>query len=53
MILGLAGGSECYPMQVQCLTIHSEAEQTETLDFGAEKGLLQGHAKRQVDCAPK
>ena len=28
--------------------MHSKAEQTETLEFGAEKGLLQGHARRQV-----
>ena len=28
-----------------CLT-HSEAKQTKTLQFGPEKGLLQGHAKR-------
>ena len=27
-----------------CLT-HSEAKQTEILDFGAEKGLLQGSSK--------
>ena len=30
-----------------CLT-HSEAKQTETLEFGAEKGLLQGQARRWV-----
>ena len=28
-----------------CLT-HSEAKQTETSGFGAEKGLLQGQARR-------
>ena len=28
-----------------CLT-HSEAKQTETLEFGAEQGLLQGQARR-------
>ena len=28
-----------------CL-MHSEAKQTETSEFGAEKGLLQGHAKK-------
>ena len=27
--------------------MHSEARQTETLECGAEKGLLQGHAKRR------
>ena len=26
--------------------MHSEAKQTETSEFGAEKGLLQGHARR-------
>ena len=26
--------------------MHSQAKQTETPDFGAEKGLLQGHARR-------
>ena len=30
-----------------CL-MHSEAKQTETSEFGAEKGLLQGHARRRV-----
>ena len=35
-----------------CLT-HSEAKQTETLAFGAEKGLLQGHARRRVARAQK
>ena len=25
---------------------HSEAKQTKTLKFGAEEGLLQGHARR-------
>ena len=33
--------------------VHNEAKQTEKLEFGAEKGLLQGHARRQVVCAPK
>ena len=28
--------------------MHSEAKQTETVEFGAEKGLLQGHARRWV-----
>ena len=28
-----------------CL-MHNEAKQTETLEFGVEKGLLQGHARR-------
>ena len=32
---------------------HSEAKQTETLEFGAEKVLLQGHARRQVAQAPQ
>ena len=32
---------------------HSEAKQTEMPEFGAEKGLLQGHARRQVAPAPK
>ena len=35
-----------------CLT-RSEAKQTETSEFGAEKGLLLGCARRQVDRAPK
>jgi len=28
-----------------CLT-HSEAKQTKSLEFGAEKGVLQGQARR-------
>jgi len=31
--------------------MHSEAEQTETLGFGAEKGFLQGQARRRMACA--
>ena len=27
---------------------HSEAKQTKMSEFGAEEGLLQGHARRQV-----
>ena len=34
-------------------TPHSEAKQTEMSEFGAEKGLLQGHARRQVAHALK
>ena len=30
-----------------------EAQQMETLEFGAEEGLLQGHSKRLVTCAQK
>ena len=33
-----------------CLT-HSEAKQTEMLEFGAEQGWLQSHARRWVACA--
>ena len=33
-----------------CL-MHTEAKQTEMLEFGDEKVLLQGHARRQVACA--
>ena len=33
-----------------CLT-HSEAKQAETLQFGEEKGLLQGHVRRKLACA--
>ena len=33
--------------------MHSEAKQTEILEFGAEKGLLQGHVKRQMSHALK
>ena len=33
--------------------MHSEAKQTEILEFGAEKGLLQGHARRRVAPALK
>ena len=32
---------------------HSEAKQTETSEFGAEKGLLQGQAKSRVGCTPQ
>ena len=33
--------------------MHSEAKQTETSEFGAEKGLLQGHARRTGGLYPK
>ena len=33
--------------------MHSEAKQTEMLEFGGEKGLLQGYASRQVAQALK
>ena len=33
--------------------MHSEAKQTETSEFGAEKSLLQGHARRMGDSASK
>ena len=33
--------------------IHSEAQKTETSEFGAEEGLLQSHARREVDHALK
>ena len=33
--------------------IYNEAKQTETLEFRAEKGLLQGQAKRWVRSSPK
>ena len=32
---------------------HSEAKQTEMSEFGAEEGLLQGHAKRQGGSCPE
>ena len=32
---------------------HSEPQQAEGFEFGADKGLLQGHARRWVVCAPK
>ena len=35
-----------------CL-MQSEDKQTKMLEFGAEKGLLQGHARRQVAHAQK
>ena len=34
--------------KVVCLT-HSEAKQTKSLEFGAEKGVLQGQARRVGD----
>ena len=33
--------------------MHSEAKQSETSEFGAERGLLQGHARRWVAHALK
>ena len=33
--------------------MHSEAKQTEMSEFGAEKGLLQGHARRWGGSGPK
>ena len=36
------------------LPMHSEAKQTETSEFGAEKDLLQGHARRMgASCLKK
>ena len=32
---------------------HGEAKKPKTLEFGAEKGLLEAHARRRVACAPK
>ena len=32
--------------------MHSETKQTKMLVFGAEKGLLQGHARKQVVYVP-
>lgn len=29
-------------------SVHSEAKQTETSEFGADRGLLQGHERSQV-----
>ena len=34
-----------------CL-MYSEAKQNETLECGAEEGLLQGHARRLMACVP-
>ena len=34
-------------------SMHSEAKQTEKLEFGAEKGLLQGHVRRWAARAQK
>ena len=34
-------------------TMHTEAKQIKTLEFGAEKSLLQDHARRWVSHAPK
>ena len=31
-----------------CVPAHSEAKQIETLEFGAEEGLLQGPIRRRV-----
>ena len=31
---------------------HTETKQTKMLEFGKEKGLSQGHARRQVPHAP-
>ena len=33
--------------------MHSEAKQTETSEFGAEKGLLQGHEGEWVTHVPQ
>ena len=33
--------------------MHTEAKQIKTLEFGAEKGLLQDHARRRVSHVPK
>ena len=45
------------PDMWMCHQIHihvpdAQAKQTKTSDFGAEKGLLQGHTRRQVAHAP-
>ena len=37
-----------------CVQWYSEARLTETSEFGAEKGLLQGHARRRgISCPEK
>ena len=33
--------------------MHIQAKQIKMWEFGAEKGLLQGHARRWVVCDPK
>ena len=33
--------------------MHSEAKQTEMLEFGTQRGFLQGHARRQVARGPQ
>ena len=43
----------CYQTHVRVCPTHSEAKQTETLEFGAEKGLLQGQARRTGGSCPK
>ena len=34
-------------------SMYIEAKQTETSDFGAEKGFITGHARRWVGRAPR
>ena len=46
----LFGGEFVFEPKFVCST-HSEAKQTATLKFGAEKGLLQGHARRMGEGA--
>ena len=38
----------CCQMHLCVLALHSEAKQVRTRQCGAEKGLLQGHVRRQV-----
>ena len=49
---GSAQRSSCNRMQFVG-PAHSEAKQTEVSECGAEKGLLQDHARRQVARAPQ
>ena len=48
MVVWVQNGYKCFgcvtKYKVMCL-IHNDARQTETLEFGAVIGLLQGHAR--------
>ena len=49
-VIELVNKIVCNPKFI-CL-MHSEAKQTETQEFGAEKSSLQGHARRMGGLCP-
>ena len=54
LVLMVLGSLESVTQQKSVCLMHSEPNNTETLEFGAEKGLLQGQVGRTgASCPPK